>query len=115
MPIFRAFLLTAIVAIVAYTIPVGLNHGWNFMTTALADLQTMDWRGQFDIDFLFLLALAGTWLAWRHAFSPAGLLLGVFTFFGGMPFLSAYLLYAIAKTGGDMRKVALGEHRAAQA
>ncbi|HEX2591428.1 MAG TPA: hypothetical protein VHL34_08020 [Rhizomicrobium sp.] len=110
---FRGFLLVAIVAILAYTIPVGLNHGWNFMATALADLAVMDWRGQFDIDFLFLLSLAGIWLAWRHEFSAAGLFLGVFTFFGGMPFLSVYLLYAISKNGGDMRKVLLGERRAA--
>ena len=33
-------------------------------------------------------------------------------FFGGMPFLCIYLLYLLSRTGGDMRRVLLGDARA---
>ncbi|MBV9540974.1 MAG: hypothetical protein JO167_06875 [Alphaproteobacteria bacterium] len=112
MSLFRAYLVVAIIAIVAYTVPVVAHHGLTYISVASASLRAMDWSGQFDIDFLFMLSLGGIWVAWRHAFSPLGLLLGLFAFLGGMPFLSGYLLYAIATNSGDMRKVLLGPSRA---
>ena len=37
----------------------------------------MTWAGQFNMDFTCFLLLSGLWLAWRHAFSPSGIVLGV--------------------------------------
>ena len=109
---FRAYLVIAVVTISAYTIIVGMNHGWNLVPTAISDLAAMDWRGQFDLDFLFLLSLAGIWIAWRTGFSPAGCALGLFIFAGGMPFLAIYLLIAIYRSNGDIRRTLLGQHSA---
>jgi hypothetical protein len=38
----------------------------------------------------------------------------VFAVLGGMLFLSAYLLFLIARTDGDIRVIMLGEQRARQ-
>jgi hypothetical protein len=51
------------------------------------------------------------WLAWRHQFSPAGILLGVLGFFGGIMFLAPYLLIASYKANGNMSKLLQGESR----
>ena len=72
----------------------------------------MAWPGQFNLDFLCFLVLSALWVAWRHQFSPAGLLLAVAAFFGGALFLSAYVLI-VSTAERDMRVLLLGEARAA--
>jgi hypothetical protein len=57
------------------------------------------------------LALSALWLAWRHNFSPAGLLLGLVGLFGGAFFLSAYLLIVSFRVNGDIKALLLGEAR----
>jgi hypothetical protein len=52
--------------------------------------------------------------AWRHQLSPAGLGLGVLAFFGGMMFLTIYLLIVSLRTKGDVGALLLGEARAGQ-
>lgn len=110
---FRLFLIAVFIAVAAYSAIVGMNHGYNLLAIFFGDMQAMTWPGQFNLDFFCFLLLSGLWLAWRHDFSPTGLVLGLLGVFGGMLFLSAYLLVVIAKAGGDIRKVMLGERRAA--
>jgi len=31
----------------------------------------MQWPGQFNLDFMCMLLLAGLWVSWRHRFSVA--------------------------------------------
>ena len=72
----------------------------------------MGWPGQFNLDFMGFLTLSALWVSWRHQFSPAGLALGLVAFFGGMPFLSAYLLVHTYRTNGDICALLLGPGRA---
>ena len=52
------------------------------------------------------------WLAWRHEFSPVGLVLGVCGVFGGAQLLTAYLLITSFRVNGDVRELLLGKARA---
>lgn len=113
MTLFRLFLATCLVAIVAYTSVTIANHGWNLLPVFFADIAEMGWPGQFNLDFMTFLALSAIWVAWRHQFNGAGLGLAVLAFFGGMLFLSVYLLIQLQRTGGDIKVVLLGEGRAA--
>lgn len=64
----------------------------------LADL-AHPWRGQFNLDFLAHLVLAGLWLGWtaqRRLLSP---LIAVLAIIGGGCFTFAYLL--VRSFGGD--------------
>jgi hypothetical protein len=61
---------------------------------------------------MFLLLLSALWVAWRHRFSSAGLLLGVLAIFGGSLFLTAYLVIVTGQAKGDMKEVLLGRTRA---
>ena len=111
MPLFRMFLLACLVAITSYTSVTIANHGINLLPILFGDMAAMAWRGQFNVDFTGFLALSALWVSWRHQFSPAGLALGVIAFFGGMLFLSIYLLIHTGRSRGDIRAVLLGEAR----
>jgi hypothetical protein len=111
MQLFRLFLLACLIAIAAYTSVTISNHGLNLLPVFFADMAKMAWPGQFNLDFMCFLALSAIWTSWRHQFSPAGLALGVLAFFGGMLFLSIYLLVQTRRTKGDMKALLLGEGR----
>ena len=108
---FRILLAIILATIVAYTIPVIANQGFGLFTVFFGDIAKMGWPGQFNLDFLGFLVLSGFWVAWRHHFTPAGLGLGVLGLLGGAPFLTAYLLVASYRSGGDVAVMLLGERR----
>lgn len=111
MALFRVFLIICLLVIISYTSVTIANHGWNLMPVFFGDIAEMAWPGQFNVDFMCFLALSAIWVSWRHHFSGAGLGLGVLAFFGGMMFMSIYLLIQISRSGGDVRVLLLGETR----
>lgn len=114
MSAFRVLLGVIFTSILIYTSIVGINHGWNLLPIFFGDMMAMTWPGQFNLDFTGFLTLSGLWLAWRHHFSPGGLLLGVLGLFGGMGVLAPYLLIARYKANGDMKVLLLGKTRAGE-
>ena len=110
MLLFRGFLLGFALALLAYTSVTISREGWNLMPVFFG-MARMAWPGQFNMDFSGFLALSALWTAWRDRFSARGLALGVLAFFGGMLFLSVYLLTLTARARGDMARVLLGARR----
>ena len=113
MTLFRLFLALCMVAIVGYTSVTVANYGWNLVPIFFGDIAKMAWPGQFNLDFMCFLLLAGIWVSWRHHFRPAGLALGLLATFGGMMFMSVYLLVQSLLTRGDVATLMLGPERAA--
>lgn len=113
MTLFRLFLFTIIVVIGVYTAIVIANHNMGLYPIFFGDMVEMNWRGQFNLDFLGFLIMSGVWVAWRHAFSAKGLILGFAAFNLGAPFLAAYLLVQTYRTKGDSAAILLGSARAA--
>lgn len=109
MTAFRSLLLVMLVVLAGYTAVVIANHGWGLLAVFFGDIASLTWPGQFNLDFLFMLTLSATWVAWRHRFSASGLVLGALALFGGAMFLTIYLLVVTARTRGDVRKVLLGD------
>lgn len=114
MTAFRVLLVAIFVVIAGYTAVVIANHGMGLLPVFFGDMAKMAWPGQFNLDFMCMLALSGLWVAWRHRFSGAGIALGLLAFFGGALFLSAYLLVASARAGGDVKELLLGTGRTAR-
>jgi len=112
MTAFRVLLLVIFAAIVGYTSIVVANHGFGLFPVFFGDMAKMGWAGQFNLDFMGLLSLSGLWLAWRHQFSPLGIVLGLSGFFGGAPVLTGYLLVTSFLVDGDVERLLLGEARA---
>jgi len=112
MKAFRILLVVMETCIIVYTVVVGFNHGWNLLAVFFGDMAAMTWAGQFNFDFTCFLILSGLWLAWRHHFSPGGLVLGVLGVFGGIMVLAPYLLWASFNANGDMKVLFMGQGRA---
>ncbi len=112
MLLLRALLALILTVLSAYTAIVISNHGWNLLAVFFGDMAAMNWAGQFNLDFMGFLTLSALWTAWRHHFSPAGLALAIVAFFGGMAFLTIYLLIASYQVKGDIRALLLGARRA---
>lgn len=108
----RIYLAVVLTCLIAYTLIVGSNHGWNPLPLFFSDIVEMNWHGQFNFDFMTFLLLSGIWVAWRHQFTAGGILLGIMAFFGGMMFLAPYLLYASGHAAGDAKVLFLGKDRA---
>ena len=109
---FRTLLVILLFAIVIYTIPVVITEGLSpLLPTFFGNILAMTWPGQFNFDFFGFLILSATWTAWRNQFSAPGLGLALVALFGGIPFLTTYLLYLSYQTKGDIRVMLLGEGR----
>jgi len=111
MAAFRALMVVIFIVITGYTAVVIADHGMNLLPVFFGDIAVMAWPGQFNVDFSCFLVLSGLWLAWRHHFSAAGLVLGVFGVFGGALFLSVYL-FIVSFSTADMKELMLGKVRA---
>ena len=113
MTLFRIFLAVFFLALLGYTLKIGMAQGWNLIPLFFAEIKAMTWQGQFNFDFAGFLLLSALWCGWRNHFSPAGWALALLGATGGMLFLSAYLLYLSARAKGDINTILLGEKRSA--
>ena len=113
MILFRLVLIAIISVVGAYTAIVVANHGMGLYAVFFGDMADLTWRGQFNLDFLCFLMLSGIYVAWRHEFSAAGLVLGFASFNLGAPFLAGYLLIESYRTKGNSAVLLLGSARAA--
>ena len=78
MPAFRLLLAAMIAGLAVYTGIVGTRHGWNLLPVFFGDIAALTWPGQFNLDFTCLLVRSALRLAWRHHFSPGGVVLALF-------------------------------------
>ena len=114
MTFLRIFLVAAFIALTVYTLVVAAEYGWILGDVFFRDLTAPNWAGQFNLDFLTYLWLSALWLAWRHHFSPVGIILALIASVGGMLFLAVYLLVVSFQTNGDLKMLLIGERRANQ-
>jgi hypothetical protein len=106
------WLLSLLLVVVgAYTTVVIRRHGVDLLPLFFGDMARMGWAGQFNLDFMGMLLLSALWVAWRHRFGAAGLVLALLAFFGDTPFLCVYLLIESARADGDVRALLLGSRR----
>lgn len=104
----QLYLVTLLIGLGTYTLLVGQQHGWHLLPIFFSDIQSMSWNGQFNFDFMTFLSLSGLWVAWRHHFTPLGIVLGVIAVFGGMMFLATYLLLA-SRSAPDIPALLIGD------
>lgn len=108
MTTFRISLVLSTIAIYAVTLIATFNFGINWPAVALQDLVALNWRSQFDIDFLIYLFLASTWIIWREGGTTLGYAFAFLNVFLGGMFTFPYLLFSSFKENGDPTKILLG-------
>jgi hypothetical protein len=107
MLILRALCLVIFASLFAYTLPILIAEP-NLFPAFFGAIAGGGWQGQFNLDFVYMLSLSGLYVAWRHRFTPAGLLLGFIAFNGGALFLSAWLFVQSFRCDGDVRRLLVG-------
>ena len=105
----RAFLCVYLVALSIYSVVTISNQGWNLFPFFFGDMLAMGWAGQFNFDFMGFLGLSAIWTIWRNEFTVKGFGLGLLAFFGGMMFLSIYLLYLSYTCESGVKQMLLGD------
>ena len=110
MILLRTFLLASTVLIFAISIYTAVTMGINWPAIYFGDLLNLDWRSQFNTDFLIHLFLLATWISWREGFTPKGFLFAFLSIFMGGMFGFPYLLLATYKAKSDLKVVLLGIH-----
>ena len=108
MGMFKVFLAVAWLALLVMSV-LAFNHDdLSAGQVFVADLQALSWRAAFSTDLMAHLALMALWVAWRHRFSPAGIVLGLLCLLGGALFSFGYIAVQCQRSRGDMRMLLLG-------
>jgi hypothetical protein len=107
--ILRIFLGLFLVALSVYTAIVISSYGINLFPYFFGDMLALTWAGQFNFDFMGFLFLSAFWVMWRNQFTLKGIAWGIAAFFGGMAFLTIYLLYLSFSVDGDIRKMLVAD------
>ncbi len=111
MTILRLYAAIFLIVLTVYTGIVMANYGPTLVPIFFDDMASMNWPGQFNLDFMGFLILSTLWVLWRHEFSGVGWALAPFALFGGMIFLTVYLLVMSFRVA-DLKTLLIGERRA---
>ncbi len=106
----RIFLLLSAVIIYLVTILASFAQGINWPAVYFGDILNLDWRSQFNTDFLIHLFLLATWVSWREGFTLKGYVFSFLSIVMGGMFGFPYLLMTTYQAKGDPREILLGVH-----
>lgn len=108
MPTLRTFLIASTVGIYVLTVVAITAQGWLWPVVAVQDLIALNWRSQFDFDFVIYLILSSSWIVWREGATSKAYLYGFLNIFLGGMFGFPYLLVECYRANGDVKKILLG-------
>lgn len=111
----RIMLIIASIGIYTLTVIAIKSQGWNWPAVAINDLLALDWRTQFDFDFIIHLLLLAFWVVWREGATAKAYLFGFLSIIMGGMFSFPYIVFAIYKAKAQPRALLLGVHAQKQA
>lgn len=106
----KGLLIFSTLGIYALTFLAAANHGPNWPAVAVGDLLALNWRSQFDFDFIVHLLLLAYWVVWREGSTAKAYLFGFLSIVMGGMFSFPYLVYVIAAAKANPKVVLLGVH-----
>ncbi len=105
-------LLAAFTAIILiYTVLTFKQAGHDLFSVFVASILSLDWNGQFNVDFSMYFTLSGLWIVWRNNFKVWSFPLALCAAVIGMIVFAPYLIFLCLSEKGDMRQVLLGPQR----
>ncbi len=106
---FRLLVAISFLFIGVYTVIVISQHGWDIFPVFTSSILSMNWSGQFNLDFSLYLFLSASWIAWRNNFSFFGITLAVSALVVGMILFSAYL-FVLSYRVKTIQELLVGKH-----
>lgn len=107
--LFKTLLAVQTVVLSAYTFIAYQTEGADLFSVFIANIKSLTWSGQFNLDFLCYLTLSGLWIMWRSKFSGNSILVGVTAMILGIVFFAPFLLWLLHKENRDLKRILIGD------
>jgi hypothetical protein len=104
----KSLLVIQTIAVLLYTVFSVKNEGWSLFSIFTNNITSLNWNGQFNLDFSCYLTLSGIWIMWRNKFSASSIIFAVIAMIIGIIVFAPYLLILLIKEKGDLKKVLIG-------
>lgn len=107
--LFKTLLIVQTIGLLTYTYFAFQTEGANLFSFFFNNVLSLNWSGQFNLDFLCYLTLSGFWIMWRNKFTNKSILLGLAAMVLGIVLFAPYLLWLTNKENGDIKRVLIGD------
>ncbi len=108
--LFKTLLILQSIGLLTYTFFAFRTAGPDLFSVFAHNVLSLNWSGQFNLDFLCYLSLSGIWIMWRNKFTFNSIVLGLFAMVLGIVMFAPYLLWLTNKENGDLKRVLIGDN-----
>jgi hypothetical protein len=105
----KGLLLIQTLTLLIYTGYVIAQDGLGLFQIFTDNILSLNWNGQFNLDFSCYLLLSGLWIMWRKRFSTQSILIAIPVMIMGIVVFAPYLLLLLINEKGDVKKLLLGD------
>jgi|688.fasta_scaffold1852417_1 hypothetical protein len=106
--LFKTLLIVQTIGLLTYTFLVFQKEGADLFSVFTNNLLSLNWSGQFNLDFMCYLILSGFWIIWRNKYSSKSIPLGLAAMVLGIVLFAPYILWLTNKENGDLKRVLIG-------
>lgn len=107
--LFKMLLIVQVIGLGIYTFIAYSANGADLFSVFIHNITSLNWSGQFNLDFLCYLVLSGLWIMWRRMFNINSVLIGTCAMILGILFFAPYLIWLMNKEKGDLKRVLIGD------
>lgn len=107
--LFKTLLIVQTLGLLIYTIIAFNTEGADLFSIFMQNIISLNWSGQFNLDFLCYLTLSGVWIMWRNKFTGNSILVGIVAMVVGIIAFAPYLLWLTNKENGNLKRVLIGD------
>jgi hypothetical protein len=107
--LFKTLLIVQTIGLLTYTFLVFQKEGADLFSVFINNVLSLNWSGQFNLDFLCYLILSGFWVMWRNKFGTNSIILGLVAMVLGIVIFAPYLLWLTIKENGNIKRVLIGD------
>lgn len=105
----KALLIVQTIGLLTYTLFAFQTEGADLFRAFAKNVFSLNWSGQFNLDFICYLTLSGIWIMWRNKFSNKSVLLGLIAMVLGIVLFAPYILWLTNREKGDIKRVLIGD------
>jgi hypothetical protein len=107
--LFKTLLIIQAIGVAVYTTIVFQTQGPDLLSVFINNITSLNWSGQFNLDFSCYLTLSGLWLMWRDRFATKSIILGIVAMILGIIVFAPCLLWLTFSEKGNIKRVLIGD------
>jgi hypothetical protein len=107
--LFKTLLMVQTIGLLTYTLFAFQKEGADLWSVFTNNVLSLNWSGQFNLDFICYLTLSGFWIMWRNKFTNKSIVLGLVAMVLGIVLFAPYVLWLTNKENGNIKRVLIGD------